>query len=78
MIAALDILFVEYGLELKKRASSKTFAVSLVNGESQGYIVTEESAEKGGYEADFALFAPESGNMMIEAALGLISRMNEK
>lgn len=71
-------IFVEYGLELKRRASSKAFAVSLVNGESQGYIVTEESAEGGGYEADFALFAPESGNIMIEAALGLISRMNEK
>ena len=49
--------------------------MSLVNGESQGYIVTEGSAKKGGYEADLALFAPESGNMMVKAALGIISKV---
>ena len=34
-------LFVEYGLALKKRAGKPCFPVSLVNGELQGYVVTE-------------------------------------
>jgi hypothetical protein len=67
--------FVEYGLELKRRAGGRVFVVSLANGELQGYIVTPQAAAAGGYEAAFALFKPESGAQLIEAGLGLISAM---
>ncbi len=68
-------LFVEYGLELKKKAPCKVFPVSLANGELQGYVVTKEAAALGGYEASNAVFAPESGELMLSAALRLIREL---
>jgi hypothetical protein len=63
-------MFVEYSLGLKMESSKKTFAICLANGEMQGYIVTENAS---GYEADNSLFTPETGNIMVKAALKLIS-----
>lgn len=68
-------LFVEYGLELKRRTNGSAFAVSLVNGELQGYIVTPEAARAGGYEADSRLFEPQSGAILVDAAVRLIEQM---
>lgn len=62
-------IFVEYGLDLKRRSDQRAFAVSLVNGEMQGYIVTPEAMAAGGYEAGNSLFHPEAGLRMVEAAL---------
>ena len=55
-------IFVEYGLAVKEKSPLKTFTVTLANGELQGYIVTKDSAAKGGYEAFYAIFLPESGD----------------
>ena len=64
--------FVEYGLEIKKRAPMKTFVVSYANGELQGYIVTPKAAAAGGYEAQNSVFDCRSGALFVEAALGLL------
>ena len=64
-------LFVEYALDIKRRAPARTFPVSLVGGELQGYIVTPEAAGDG-YEAANALFAPASGAVMVDAVLSLL------
>lgn len=64
-------LFVEYGLAIKRRAPGRAFVVSLANGELQGYIAT---AEASGYEADLGIFAPEAGDVMVEAAAGLMQQ----
>lgn len=63
-------MFVEFSLELKNKSPEKTFAICLTNGEMQGYIVTEDAS---GYEADNSLFMPETGTIMVKAALELIS-----
>ena len=68
-------LFVEYGLEVKRRSPLSAFAVSLVNGELQGYIVTPEAAAAGGYEASNALFSPRSGALMTDAALAALREL---
>ena len=65
-------LFVEYALDIKRRAAAKTFPVSLVGGELQGYVVTPEAAGDDGYEAANALFAPTSGAVMVDAVLSLL------
>ena len=65
-------LFTEYALELKRRSPVPVHIASLTGGELQGYIVTPEAALTGGYEATNALFAPEAGQMMLDAALELI------
>lgn len=67
--------FVEYGLEIKQRAPHRAFIISLANGELQGYIVTPEAAVAGGYEAAFALFRPESGRRMVNAALEMMEAL---
>jgi len=64
--------FTEYALEIKRRAPAKTFVVSLVNGELQGYVVTPEAAAAGGYEATNAVFAPASGRILVESVLTLM------
>ena len=66
--------FVEYGLAIKERAPRRTFIISLANGELQGYIVTPAAAAEGGYEASFALFGPESGQRMVNAALEIMEQ----
>jgi hypothetical protein len=67
--------FVEYGLELKQRAGVRAFVISLANGELQGYIVTPQAAAAGGYEAAFALFKPQAGECLLQAALNLIKEL---
>ena len=65
-------MFVEYALELKRRAPRKTFITAYTNGELQGYIVTPEAAAAGGYEAASSMFEPQAGRVLIEAALEML------
>jgi quercetin dioxygenase-like cupin family protein len=65
-------IFVEYALALKA-GRQNVFAISLANGELQGYIVTPEAAAEGGYEASNGLFAPESGALLVDAAIDLLA-----
>jgi len=64
--------FVEYALEIKRRAKVRTFVVSMANGEVQGYITTPHAQ---GYEANLSMFRPESGAALVEAALRLIEEV---
>ncbi|OGD18862.1 MAG: hypothetical protein A2W03_04255 [Candidatus Aminicenantes bacterium RBG_16_63_16] len=68
--------FVEYGLEIKRRAPGRAFVIGNANGELQGYIVTPEAGAVGGYEAAWALFRPESGARLVDAAVELIKEMS--
>lgn len=64
--------FVDYGLRIKQHAPGRAFVVSMANGELQGYITTPGAR---GYEADLSTFGPESGSIMVDAALRLISEL---
>ena len=64
-------IFVEYGLELKRK-SSNSYVISLANGEAQGYIVTPEAEQRGGYEASNGLFAADSGSILVRETLRLM------
>jgi neutral ceramidase len=64
-------IFVEYALAVKARARN-VFIISLANGELQGYIVTPEAVSQGAYEASNALFAPESGAILVGRTLQLL------
>ncbi len=70
-------LFVEYSLVIKEKAKDygKVFVLCCTNGETQGYIVTEDAT---GYEADNALFAPATGVAMVEKAVELIAGIGKK
>jgi neutral ceramidase len=64
-------VFVEYGLRVRA-AHPGSFVINLANGELQGYIVTEEAAREGGYEASNALFSHESGDILVRETLELL------
>ena len=66
-------VFVEYGLALRN-ANPNAFLITLANGELQGYIVTPEAAREGGYEASNAVFAAESGGILVEHTLRLLQQ----
>ncbi|MCX7824914.1 MAG: hypothetical protein N2689_05090, partial [Verrucomicrobiae bacterium] len=67
--------FVEYGLEIKRRAPRRALVICNANGELQGYIVTPEAAAAGGYEAAWSLFRPESGARMVNTAVELMEEL---
>ena len=58
-----------------RAAPARTFVLSLANGELQGYIVTPESRNQLSYEAAFALFGAESGQRLIDTALGRLTKL---
>jgi neutral ceramidase len=64
-------VFVEYGLDIK-REKPNSYVISLANGEAQGYIVTPEAEQRGGYEASNGLFAAESGSILVRETLRLL------
>ena len=64
-------IFIEYALEVKRHRPN-TFIISMANGELQGYIVTEDAAREGGYEASNALFDYPAGNIFVQKTLELL------
>jgi hypothetical protein len=68
-------LFCELGLAIKRRSPPRTYPVSLVNGELQGYIVTPEAMAAGGYEADGCVFGPEAGDELVAAAARIAAEL---
>ncbi|MSU23255.1 MAG: hypothetical protein EXS32_05455 [Opitutus sp.] len=64
--------FVEFGLELRRRVP-RAFVVTMANGELQGYVVTEEAAARGVYEATNAVFAPANGARFVEMSVALLA-----
>ena len=69
-------IFVEHALAVKA-AVKDTFVISLANGELQGYVVTEDAAREGGYEASNAIFAPAAGRKLVETTLALLNARPE-
>lgn len=67
-------MFVEYALELKRRAADKVFPVSLVNGELNGYVCTAAAAAAGGYEAANSLYSHEAGPVLVQSALDVLRK----
>lgn len=64
-------VFVEYALRVKEHREN-TFVIAYANGQLEGYIVTEEAASEGGYEASNALFGPEAGDVLTKMTLALL------
>ena len=70
-------VFVEYALAVKAEARD-TYVISLANGELQGYIATEAAAAEGGYEASNSIFAPQAGQVLVEATLLLMGQLRSR
>lgn len=64
-------VFVEYALRVKQECPD-TCIIAYCNGLLNGYIVTREAYEEGGYEACTAQFSWETGNVFVERTLELL------
>ncbi len=67
-------LFIKYPLAVKA-AMPNAFIVSLANGEFQGYIVTKEALEEGGYEASNGIFTYETGEILVKKTIEMLSEL---
>ncbi len=62
-------VFVEFALKVREQFPN-AHIISMANGELQGYLVTEEAVQEGGYEASNALFkSPDSGLLLVKKTL---------
>jgi hypothetical protein len=65
-------MFIEFALEVKAQ-SPNTFLISYANGELQGYLVTKQAVEEGGYESGNAIFkSPDGGELIVAKTLELL------
>ncbi len=64
-------IFIEYALAVKNKLTN-TFIISLANGEMQGYIVTKQAFDEGGYEASNAMFDYETGTIYVAETLEML------
>jgi hypothetical protein len=69
-------MFIEFSLAVKEKAPD-AYVIALANGELQGYIVTEEAAIEGGYEASNTILDPAGGEMLVATTLELLGTMRE-
>ena len=71
-------LFVEFGLEMKRRSTLKpTLVVTHANG-GFGYVPTRQAFDGGGYETRTgtnSMLVPEAGEQIVEAALEVLSEL---
>jgi len=78
LVAIPGELFVEIGLDIKRKSEfENTFIVGLANGEI-GYIPTRQAFMEGGYESISTKFTEEAGERIRDAALELIKELKEE
>jgi len=65
-------VFVEFALKLREERSD-AFVITCANGTTQGYLVTRQAVEEGGYEASAATFqSPESPQLLLDTTLQML------
>ncbi|HVE40216.1 MAG TPA: hypothetical protein VNM14_10030 [Planctomycetota bacterium] len=70
-------IFVELGLEIRKRSPFRTtIVIELTNDNVPAYIPTRKACAQAGYEVFHSLLAPGSGEVMVEEALRLLGEVN--
>jgi hypothetical protein len=70
-------VFVELGLAIKKRSPFPLTCIVELANENIGYIPDRRSYAEGNYEPESARCAAGSGEKLVEAAVGLLNRLNE-
>ena len=71
-------LFVEFGLDIKKRSPFDLTLVSTLTNEQFGYISVRDAFDQGGYETQISgdtMMGPETGYDMADTAARLLGKM---
>jgi hypothetical protein len=70
-------IFVELGLEIRKRSPFRTtIVIELANDSVPAYIPTRKACAQAGYEVFHSLLAPGSGELMVEEAIRLLTEVS--
>lgn len=70
--------FVEYALDLRQY-DANAWLVTLCHGDLQGYLVTQQAVDEGGYEASNALFeSPAAGQYLMKHTQKLLDDMGQE
>ena len=78
LVALPGEIFVELGLSIKKKSPfPNTVVVELAN-DYPGYIPTRRAFAEGGYEPANSKIIPGGGEMLAEAAIGLLQSLHEQ
>ena len=64
-------IFVELGMEIKKRVGSDQVFVASLSNDSIGYVPIRQAYEEGGYESTVSALAPGCGEHLVEEAIAL-------
>lgn len=65
-------VFVEFALQVRKKHPN-TFVITLANGETQGYMVTQQAVDNNWYEATNAIFQnPQSPQAIVDQTLKML------
>jgi hypothetical protein len=65
--------FVEFGLQVRKKHPN-VFVITLANGETQGYLVTQEAIDNNWYEATNAVFqSPQGPQALVDQTLKMLT-----
>lgn len=71
-------IFCAFGLDIKRRSPfGETHVVTLANGDLPGYCVTRSALEIGGYEPGNSILDPASGDILADAAVGVLTSLKE-
>ncbi|MCZ6677183.1 MAG: hypothetical protein O7E52_08025, partial [Candidatus Poribacteria bacterium] len=81
IVALTGEIFCQFGIDLKAASPlDSTLIIELAN-DYTGYVPTRIGHEQGGYEtwlARSSYLAPDAGDQMVEAALGLLTHLSSK
>ncbi len=76
LVALPGELFAEFGLAIKEQSPfPTTFVVELAN-DYPGYIPTKRAFAEGSYEPTNSKLEPGGGEMLVEAAVGLLNKLH--
>ncbi|MCE5236902.1 hypothetical protein LLH23_00235 [bacterium] len=75
LVSAPGELFVELGLEIKRRSPFAQTMVLELGNDSVGYIPTGRAFEEGAYEPNSTPYMPGFGEQIVEAAVGLLEQL---
>jgi hypothetical protein len=77
IVALPGEIFVELGLEIKKKSPFKhTFILTLSNN-SIGYIPNADAFEYGAYEVEVSEIAKGQGERLVESSLRLLEKLKD-
>jgi hypothetical protein len=70
-------IFVELGLEIKRRSPFKHTLIFELCNDNIGYVLTQKAYDEGGYESSSCIFQADSGMRLVNAAVNMLQKISD-